>query len=95
MAGHDAINPPKGRLRARSVVVSPFRSIRAPARLVRLAGDRPGVRHRTHVPELVGVAHRADRLDPPVEYVERPGKEHLSTAGRVLVNVATPTDFGG
>lgn len=34
-----------------------FRSIRAPARLVRLADDRPGVCHRTHVPELVGVDH--------------------------------------
>jgi hypothetical protein len=29
------------------------------------------------VPELVGVLHRADRLDPPVEYVKRPGIEHL------------------
>ncbi len=36
-----------------------------------------GVRDRTQVPELVGVAHRADRLNLPVEYVERHGKEHL------------------
>ena len=41
-------------------------SIRGPASLDRLAEDRPGVRHRTHMPELVGVLHRADRLDPPV-----------------------------
>ena len=32
----------------------------------------------TEVPELVGVAHRADRLNLPVEYVERQGKEHLA-----------------
>ena len=52
-------------------------SVRGVASLVHLAGDRPGVRHRTHVPELVRVLHRADRLDLPVEYVERQGKEHL------------------
>ena len=46
--------------------------------MVHFAGDRPGVRHRTQVPELVGVAHRADRLDPPVEYVERQGVEDLA-----------------
>ena len=44
-----------------------FRSIRGPASLVQLAGGRPGVRHRAHVPELVGVADRADRLNLPVE----------------------------
>jgi transketolase len=53
-------------------------SIRGPPSLLHLAGDRPGVRHRTHVPELVGVAHRADRLDPPVEYVKRQGVEDLA-----------------
>jgi hypothetical protein len=42
-----------------------FRSIRGAAALVRLAGGRPGIRYRTHVPELVGVVHRADRLDLP------------------------------
>ncbi len=52
-----------------------LRSIRGPPGLVHLAGDRPGVRHRTHVPELVRVLHRADRLDPPVEYVKRQGAE--------------------
>jgi AcrR family transcriptional regulator len=34
------------------------------ARPVGLAHDGPGVRHRAHVSELVGVDHRADRLDP-------------------------------
>src|SRR5262249_47978615 len=53
------------------------RSIRGPASLAHLAGERPGVRHRAYVPELVGVAHRADHLNPPPEYVERQGKEHL------------------
>src|SRR5688572_26079376 len=48
-----------------------LKSIRGPASLVRLAGNRPGVSHRAKVPELVGVDHRADRLDPPVEDVQR------------------------
>jgi hypothetical protein len=51
-------------------------SVRGVASLIHLAGDRPGVRHRAHVPELVRVAHGANRLDLPVEYVERHGKEH-------------------
>src|SRR6266700_1885782 len=54
------------------------RSICGPASLVHLAGDRPGVRHRTQVPELVGVDHRAYRLNLPVEYVERQGVEDLA-----------------
>jgi hypothetical protein len=32
-----------------------FRSIRWSASLVHLAGDRPSIRHRRHVPELVGL----------------------------------------
>jgi hypothetical protein len=44
-----------------------FGSIRGPARVVYLANDRSGVHHRTHVPERVGVLHRTDRLDLPVE----------------------------
>src|SRR5580704_15981309 len=55
-----------------------FRSILGPPGLVHLAGDRPGVPHRTHVPELVGVLHRADRLDPPAKYVKRYGAEDLA-----------------
>src|SRR5215475_15032970 len=30
------------------------------------------------MPKLVGVDHRTDRLDPPVEYVEREGAERLA-----------------
>src|SRR3712207_6206232 len=56
---------------------SVLESIGAPASLLRLAGDGPGVRHRTQVPEFVGVDQRVDGLDPPVEYVERPGVEDL------------------
>src|SRR5690242_7790181 len=54
------------------------RSIRAPARLARLAKDRPGVGYRAHVPELVGIDHRADHLDLPVEDVEGPGVDDLA-----------------
>jgi AcrR family transcriptional regulator len=44
------------------------------ARLVRLAHNRPGVRHRAHVTELFRVDHRPDRLDSPAEDVERPAE---------------------
>jgi hypothetical protein len=54
--------------------------------LVRLAGDRPGVDHWTQVPELVRVGHCADRLDPPVEDVERPGAENLAVRSRRIAS---------
>src|SRR6266545_3042129 len=38
----------------------------------------PRVRHRTHVPELVGVSHRADRLDSPAEHIERHRASHVA-----------------
>ncbi|HEV8561256.1 MAG TPA: reverse transcriptase domain-containing protein [Actinophytocola sp.] len=53
-------------------------SVPGPASLHHLAGNRPGVRHGTHVPELVRVDHRADRLDPPAEHVERQRAGHLA-----------------
>src|SRR3954471_4595871 len=49
-----------------------------PASLVRLADDRPGVRDRAQVPELVRGDHRVDPPDPPAEDVEGPGVEHLA-----------------
>src|SRR5271165_4682232 len=70
-ARSDAASLGRGRL---------VRSILGPAGLVHLAGDRPGVRQRAHVPELVGVAHRADRLDLPVEYIKRQDVEDLAAA---------------
>ena len=33
--------------------------------------DRPGVRHRIYVLELVGFDHRSDRLDLPAEHFYR------------------------
>src|SRR3712207_5551993 len=42
-------------LLASALTRSVLESIGAPASLARLAGDGPGVRHRTQVPELVGV----------------------------------------
>src|SRR5580658_4245319 len=53
-------------------------SARGPARPDRLVHDRPAVRHRSDVPELVRVEHRADRLDLPAQYVERHGGEDLA-----------------
>src|SRR5580700_11575982 len=47
--------------------------VRGPASL---AGQRPGVRHRTNMPELVGVHDRADDLDLPVQNVEDERVEH-------------------
>src|SRR6266545_5647713 len=46
-------------------------SVVGAASLIHLACNCPRVRHRTQVPELVGADHRADRLDPPAEHVER------------------------
>src|SRR5215207_4029658 len=48
------------------------------ASLLHLACNCPRVRHRTQVPELVGVSHRADRLDPPAEHIERQRADHVS-----------------
>src|SRR5882757_1686279 len=56
-------------------------SIRGPASLARLAEDRPGVRHRAYVPQLVRVDHRADRLDPAAEYVKRQDIDDLAVPG--------------
>src|SRR5262249_17087112 len=69
--------PVSGRLRAPGNPAGAPLDRLPPASPVHLAGDRPGVRHRAHVPQLVGVAHRADRLNLPVEYVECQGKEHV------------------
>src|SRR5688500_6404457 len=55
-----------------------FKSMSRPASLARLAVDRPGVRHRTQVPELVGVDHRADCLDLTLKDVERPRVDDLA-----------------
>jgi hypothetical protein len=41
--------------------------------------DRPGIRHRPQVPELVGVDQRPDGLDLPVKDVERQHEEHPAT----------------
>src|SRR5690242_15639651 len=57
-----------------------YGSSRRPAGLGRLMEDRPGVRHRTDVPELIWVDHAADRLDPPVQDVEHQGADHLAVA---------------
>jgi hypothetical protein len=46
-------------------------SVSEPASLLHLACNCPRVRHGTHVPELIGIDHRAGRLDPPAEHVER------------------------
>src|SRR5215217_3871355 len=53
-------------------------SVSGPASLLHLAGNRPGVRHGTHMPELVGVSHRADRLDTPAEHVQRQRADDLA-----------------
>src|SRR5215204_3527860 len=55
-----------------------FKSISRPASVARLAVDRPGVRHRTQVPELVGVDHRADGLDLTLKDVERQRVDDLA-----------------
>ena len=47
------VRPP--RLAGSRGAQSAFGSIRRPASLARLTDDRPGVSHRTHMPELVGV----------------------------------------
>src|SRR6266498_5906392 len=52
------------------------------AGLLHLAGNCPRVRYRAQVPELVGVNHRADRLDAPVEHIEG------HRAGHVAVSIA-------
>lgn len=44
------------------------------------AQQRPGVRDGTPVTELVGVADRADRLDPPTEDVEGPDVDDFAGA---------------
>src|SRR5215207_4970173 len=53
-------------------------SVPGPASLPHLARNRPGVRHGTHMPELVRVSHQADCLDPPAEHVERQRADHLA-----------------
>jgi len=56
------------------------RSDRRPAGLVSLADDRPGIGCGAQVPELVGVEHRADRLDLSVGDVESPGVDDLGVS---------------
>jgi hypothetical protein len=54
------------------------RSVVGAASLIQLAAKGPRVRDRAQASELVGIEHRADRLDLPVEYVERKGADDLA-----------------
>lgn len=55
-------------------------AVRGPCARLASRQDLPGIRDRAQVPELVGIEHRADRLDPAAEYVERQGIHDLSVA---------------
>lgn len=57
-----------------------MRSMCPSSERVGLAEDSPRVSHRSDVPELVGVDHRPDRLNPAVEHVECHRDQHLTVA---------------
>src|SRR5690606_41975832 len=77
-AGGRAVPTGPARVRRRGRPIRHRGSPSLPAGPFHLAVDGPRVGDRAEVAQLVGVDHRADGLDLPVEHVEGQGVEDLA-----------------